>query len=249
MSDVASRASRATAADWRSANGRIKGAVTPDEVDRVMELEAERQRAGYSLGWTYHRARESRLLLAYEHTLGSYADRSEKEYAPQRGRPLRQNEPLLAVDMVPDSCQIKSLRQSIEADRWRIIAASVAAAAGYRCELCLGRGRRYAVGCHAVFDYDQHAGVQELTGFVAVCPGCAEARYVHLAEAKGRYEAAYKRLLMVNRWTPEEADKHIARARALYERRCEIEWLQDFRRIGEMDAKRYRTNTDGFKGG
>lgn len=231
----------------RVSKGRPKGAVTPDDVDRVMELEGERQQAGYSPGWTYHRARESRLLLAYEHTLGSYADPAEKEYAPQRGRPLRQNEPLLAVEMIPQSCRVKSVRQILEAERWHSIAACVKERSGNRCEVCLGRGRRYAVGCHTVFDYDQHAGVQKLTGFVALCPGCAEGRYIHLAEAKGRYEVAYKRLLMVNRWMPEEADRHIARARALYERRCEVAWAQDFGRVEEANANRLWATTGGVK--
>lgn len=231
-----------------ASKGRLRGTVTPDEVDRVMELEAERQRSGFSPGWTYYRTRESRLLLAYEHTLGSYADSAEKEYAPQRGRPLRQNEPLLAVEMVPDSCPVKSVRQSMDAESWRAISTSVARSAGCRCQACLGRGRRYAVGCHAVFDYDRHAGVQKLTGFVALCPGCAEGRYIHLAEAKGRYEAAYKRLLMINRWTPEEADKHIALAKALYERRGEIDWSQEFGLVGGADGNRLSTGTGGVKG-
>lgn len=212
-----------------------------------MELEDERQQEGYSPGWTYCRARESRLLLAYEHTLGSYAGSAGKEHAPQRGRPLRQNEPLLAVEMTPDSCPVRSARQSMDADRWRGISTSVARSAGHRCEACLGRGRKYAVGCHALFDYDQHAGVQRLTGCVAPCPGCAEGRYIHLAEAKGRYEAAYKRLLMVNRWTPEEADRHIARAEALYERRSGIEWIQDFGLVEECgDEKEQSASSRGL---
>lgn len=217
-----------SATGQRGAKGRLKGSVTQGEIERVMGLEAERQVSNYSPGWTYYRAREQRLLLAYEHTLGSYAESSAKEYAPHRGRPLRQSEPLLAVEMMPDNCALKSARQTVPAERWRRISASVAKWAGGRCEVCLGMGRKYAVGCHALFDHDQHSGVQTLTGFIALCPGCAEGRYIRISEKKGRYETAYKRLLMINRWTPEEVDIHIAQAEALRERRSRIKWAQDF---------------------
>lgn len=225
-----------SATEQHPAKGRLKGGVTQGEIERVMELEDERRASGYSPGWTYYRAREQRLLLAYEHTLGTYAESAAKEYAPQRGRPLRQSEPLLAVEMVPDSCAVKSVRQVLPAEQWKRISASVSNRAGGRCEVCVGKGHKYAVGCHAVFDYDHHDGVQRLTGFAALCPGCAEARYIRTAERRGRYEVAYKRLLMVNRLTPEEADMHIAQANALLERRTRIEWEQDFSMAHGPDA-------------
>lgn len=86
--------------------------------------------------------------------------------------------------------------------------------------------------------------MQRLTGFIALCPGCAEGRHIHLAEANGRYEVAYKRLLMINRWTQEEAERHIARARALCERRSGIEWVQDFGFLGRIGEGVERASKD-----
>lgn len=86
-------------------------------------------------------------------------------------------------------------------------------------------------------------------GFVALCPGCAEGRYVHLSEAKGRYESAFKCLLTINRWTPEEADMHIARVHALCERRSSMEWAQDFTLVEKVGAGLCRAKPGGARRG
>lgn len=215
----------------RDTRGRLKGSVSAGEVEQVRQIEAERKAKGYAFGWTYHRAAERRLILAYEHTLGAYKDPGKRDQYPKRGRSLRDADPLLTVELVPGTCVLKSVRQSVVKESgeqsWNSIREDVAGRADSRCEVCLGKGRKYPVGCHGVFEYDDYARTQTLTGFICLCPGCAEVRHIGLASPNGRYEIAFKRLMMVNRWTADEAGAYMERVEAVHERRREVSWEQD----------------------
>lgn len=67
-------------------------------------------------------------------------------------------------------------------------------------------------------------------------PGLRRVQYLGFASLRGRYGIAYRRLLMVNRWTTTDADRHVARAEAVFERRSDIEWVQDFSLVQEPDV-------------
>jgi len=88
-------------------------------------------------------------------------------------------------------------------------------AAGWRCELCGGRGPEHLVECHEKWAYDDTTGVQQLVRLLALCPACHEVKHLGLARVNGRERQALTHLARVNGWLWEQAVAHAQGARAM----------------------------------
>ena len=74
----------------------------------------------------------------------------------------------LTVELVPSTCWFTNVRSHVSRAVWDRLRRQVAEAAGGRCEVCGGRGRRWPVECHEVFSYDDDERVQRLERLVAL---------------------------------------------------------------------------------
>src|SRR5207245_8465162 len=92
---------------------------------------------------------------------------------------------------------------------WKRLRRGTAAAAGNRCEICGGRGRRHPVECHEVRNYDDTRRVQRLVRLIALCPACHEVKHLGLAAKRGRQAAALAHLARVNGWTAADGEPHV----------------------------------------
>jgi len=99
--------------------------------------------------------------------------------------------------------------------------------AGYRCEVCGGRGPAHPVECHEEWSYDDAALVQRLVRMVALCPGCHEVKHLGRAHAIGRGEGARAHLASVNGWDQATTADYVEAVFAQWESRSTHEWRLD----------------------
>ncbi|NBR00667.1 MAG: HNH endonuclease [Actinobacteria bacterium] len=133
----------------------------------------------------------------------------------------------LTLDLVPSSTWYDNLRSRLRPSEWDRLRKATYAAAGNKCEVCGGNGRRHPVECHERWTYDEDARVQRLVGLVALCPACHEVKHFGRAQSVGRGAPALAHLMRVNRWTEDQALDHIEDSFRVWQRRSAIEWTLD----------------------
>ena len=141
--------------------------------------------------------------------------------------PARQEyaqEPRLTIELVPQTCWFSNVRSEVSLADWDWLRKTTAANAEIRCEVCGGRGPKWPVECHEIWDYDDARRVQTLRRLTALCPTCHEVKHMGFANVRGRGDIAAKHLAKVNGWSAPEADRYIAEQFAVWERRSRVEW-------------------------
>jgi 5-methylcytosine-specific restriction endonuclease McrA len=131
----------------------------------------------------------------------------------------------LLIELVPSTAWEDNLRNRVEADEWDQLKSWCYRKAGYRCQICGGKGPKHPVECHEIWDYKD--GIQKLTGLIALCPACHEVKHFGRAQIVGREKAAIKHLMKVNDWTKQEALDHIEEAFEVWEIRSQRDWTLD----------------------
>jgi len=144
--------------------------------------------------------------------------------------------PKLTIELVPRPLWGQSIAQ-LHKLQWDKLRKPCYRAAGYRCEICGGKGPAHPVEAHEVWEYtdDGIRGVQRLVRLIALCPDCHGTKHLGFTRTvKG--EAEYGRLLdhmvAVNGWgrgdnAQRMLDDVLRAAEAEWERRNRIEWTQD----------------------
>jgi len=61
---------------------------------------------------------------------------------------------LLTVELVPSSSWFSNVRSNVSKKTWDFLRKSTYKKANHRCEICGGRGDKWPVECHEVWDYD-----------------------------------------------------------------------------------------------
>ena len=102
---------------------------------------------------------------------------------------------LLEIELVPQSSHFKNLRSDLKPNEWDLLRKDSYKKAGHRCEICGGKGPKWPVECHDIWDYTN--GVQTLKGLIALCPACHEVKHMGLAQLKGRLGIAKKHLMKI----------------------------------------------------
>jgi len=89
----------------------------------------------------------------------------------------------LGVELVPQPLWGTSIARRYPR-QWAKLRRGCYRAAGYRCEICGGRGLRHPVEAHERWRYDDDGdrGVQTLDGLIALCPDCHATK--HLARSR-----------------------------------------------------------------
>jgi hypothetical protein len=133
----------------------------------------------------------------------------------------------LTIELVPSTCWWSNVRSHVAASDWERLRRSTAQAAGNRCEVCGGRGRRHPVECHEVWEYDDTRMVQRLVRLIALCPSCHEVKHLGLAGMRGRRGPALAHLGRVNGWSAADTEAY---AEAVFEQwatRSRHDWILD----------------------
>lgn len=85
----------------------------------------------------------------------------------------------------------------------------------------------HPVECHELWVYDDEAGVQTLSGLIALCPLCHLVVHFGYARTVGRQEEAGRHLMRLNGWSRREAHAHVQAAFGTFERRSVRRWRLD----------------------
>jgi hypothetical protein len=133
----------------------------------------------------------------------------------------------LTVELVPATSWGANLRSELPREEWDRLRSASYRRAGYRCEICGGRGAAHPVECHERWEYDEARAVQRLVGLIALCPSCHAVKHLGRTMAEGNYDAAFEHLMRVNGWDREVTHRYVDYVFALWERRSAIEWRLD----------------------
>jgi hypothetical protein len=154
------------------------------------------------------------------------------------GRQAADPPPRLAVEIIPTSLHGQNPRTHFGRQWWDATRKAAYAAAGYRCEICGGRGTRHPVELHERYSYDEHARppVQHVTGLIVLCPDCHAVKHLYRTSAVARerkdpaiLEDALRHLREVNAWTEQQLDRYLTQVRRTYERREALgPWTADY---------------------
>jgi hypothetical protein len=150
------------------------------------------------------------------------------------GLPRMMKKVLLVPELVPESSWCNNLRSELERGAWDVLRKEVYRLANYRCEICGGRGEKWPVECHEVWEFDEGKGVQRLVRLEGICPACHEVKHIGLAEVRGRYEAAMGHLCKVNGCGRAEGERIVEKAFDDWGRRSEMEWKLDLSFLAEF---------------
>lgn len=137
----------------------------------------------------------------------------------------------LFVELVPKTSWGDNLRSRFKPSEWDRLRFACYAAAGHKCEICGGVGRRHPVECHEIWHYDDEAHVQTLHGLIALCPSCHEVKHFGRTQVTGRRAAALAHLARVNGWTKIQASEHVASAFAVWRERSKYPWTLDISKV------------------
>ncbi len=131
----------------------------------------------------------------------------------------------LFVDLVPSSCWFTNVRSCVDSSQWDQLRRMVYRRAGLRCEACGASRRR--LEAHERWDYDEGRRTQTLRRLICLCEDCHTTTHYGFAQVRGRAAVARDHLMTVNRWSAQEADRHIADSFATWQERSRHDWHLD----------------------
>lgn len=152
--------------------------------------------------------------------------------------------PRLTTEIIPTSLHGKNPRTHFGPKWWDQARRKVYVAAGYRCEICGGKGDRWPVEAHERYSYDETAvpPVQHITGLIALCPACHAVKHLYRTHAVSReqgdpsiYDNAVAHLARVNGWDEAQVQAHLDETQATYRHREALgPWTQDFSALEDL---------------
>ncbi|MFI7524536.1 HNH endonuclease [Nocardia salmonicida] len=152
--------------------------------------------------------------------------------SPVRPVTVPESAPRLAVELVPKTRWRINLRTALPDREWRRLRGIVCEAAGYRCEICGGVGRR-APDCNEVWEYDDERLIQRLVRLEALCSPCHAAKHIGREIAQGRGEQAVNHLAAVNGWTPQQTALYLKEQFAQWDVRSTKQWTFDLAALAQ----------------
>jgi hypothetical protein len=132
---------------------------------------------------------------------------------------------MLTIDLLPK--EFLDIRSSLGETEWNKIAKIISNSVGNRCEICYDTGPDYTIECQAIWDFDDIRHCLTLSGFIALCPACYEAKNMLRAMHQGRGEIAILHLGKVNEWSVQQTRDYIEEQLKIFERRSQYHWIDD----------------------
>lgn len=137
------------------------------------------------------------------------------------------NGPRLTVELVPAPCWNLNLRHALVQSEWDLLRREVYKKAGYKCEICGGKGSSWPVECHEIWDYDDVKKIQSLKGLIALCPACHSVKHAGFASQQGKDEQVCQQLMRVNNWTMMETENYLDECLSIWNFRNLFRWDTD----------------------
>lgn len=135
----------------------------------------------------------------------------------------------LEIELVPSTSWFTNLRSLMTQSQWDYVRQACYIAAGYKCEICGGKGHKHPVECHEVWDFNDKTNYQTLLRTIALCPSCHEVKHMGLQMKRGpiHFERAISHFINVNLVSEGEAEEYIMSAFAQHHARSQRRWTVD----------------------
>lgn len=153
--------------------------------------------------------------------------------------------PKLTIELVPRTCWFDNVRSAVSSSDWARLRKQTAKKAGWQCQICGGKGPRWPVECHEIWQYDDESQCQTLTGLISLCPSCHEVKHIGFSELRGKKEEAVAHLALVNGWSLNGAFDYVDEAFELWRKRSEHAWQLDISWL-ETQGISLKSETEGM---
>lgn len=142
--------------------------------------------------------------------------------------------PKLTIELVPRGQWFDNVRKAVKPSQWNGIKTACFVKAGYRCEICHGKGKKHPVECHERWHYDDDKKVQTLLGVISLCPSCHRVKHIGNAARMGYLIPALKHMAKVNNWPIHMAEAYADVCMNQWQWRSEFEWTVDMSWLNEV---------------
>jgi len=131
---------------------------------------------------------------------------------------------ILEIELVPKTSFFNNVRSIITDSQWDTIRRKCYKKANHICEICGGKGDKWPVECHEVWQYDDTNHIQKLIGFIALCPNCHKVKHYGYATITNNAELVFNYFIKINNINKEEAIKYIDNVFELWKLRSKYNW-------------------------
>nr|WP_282565782.1 hypothetical protein [Providencia rettgeri] len=135
--------------------------------------------------------------------------------------------PRLTIELVPRSCWFDNVRNAVTVNQWDSLRKKTAKQAKWSCQVCGGKGVKWPVECHEIWQYDDENQIQTLIGLTSLCPSCHEVKHIGFTELRGKLEEATAHLAIVNGWSLEASSLYIEESFETWDARSRVKWKLD----------------------
>lgn len=133
----------------------------------------------------------------------------------------------LTIELVPATAWYTNVRSNVSREEWDRLRHLIYQHANHVCEICEGRGDKWPVECHEIWEYDDIDHIQKLTRLIALCPACHQVKHIGLAGIRGQQDTAIAHLARVNEWPLSKAKQYVAEQFKIWEERSKYDWSLD----------------------
>lgn len=188
----------------------------------VLRLFVTQLNTGYKDGWLYYKCKEKDLLSVYNEYRSKGFFNLLKSNAKDGF-----DKPKLTIELVPKTCWFSNVESNVTPSQWNKLKKISSQEANHRCKICGGKGPKWPVECHEIWEYDDSRLVQTLKGLISLCPSCHSAKHMGFAQLCGREVEITCHLAIVNKWSYEFACEYISEQFKVWENRSKYTWLLD----------------------
>lgn len=138
----------------------------------------------------------------------------------------------LTIELVPQTSWGNNLRSeaNLSKAQWDKLRKASYKQAGYKCEVCGGKGSKWPVECHERWEYDDQNKTQTLKGLISLCPTCHKAKHIGRTlsvEPPHVQSKVLHQLSTVNNLTPKETEDYIVQVFEQWNERSQHQWTLD----------------------
>lgn len=138
----------------------------------------------------------------------------------------------LTIELVPQSSWGNNLRSeaNLSKAQWDKLRKASYKQAGYKCEVCGGKGSKWPVECHEIWEYDDQNKTQTLKGLISLCPTCHKVKHIGRTlsvEPPEVQSRVLHKLASVNNLTPQETEDYIVQVFEVWNERSQHQWTLD----------------------
>jgi 5-methylcytosine-specific restriction endonuclease McrA len=142
----------------------------------------------------------------------------------------------LTIELVPSTCWFSNVRDHVDKSTWDKLRKNSYKDANYKCQICEGKGEKWPVECHEIWNYDDVNHIQTLKGLISLCPLCHQVKHIGYTSTRGKdiLDLAINHFQKVNNLTRTESLDYIYNAFEIFKERSNFQWTLNLEFLRNM---------------